>query len=684
MRRAATQAFRSARRGHVRRLLTQRFLQTSASNHAYRSTATRPSASLSPKDAQTQILSSSMYFRNFSLAAIISVLASGIYYYQKEPSVQVGGLANKTSALSGATGSGSIAGFPSTHGIGNSPVSPQGPAQSSVEPVTEHHRRALIVEDDQFYAEDLADDTPLYKEVDGRGQQKLEMLTPEQATQQLRRTEQSYNVGRGRGVVRWDLVQLPSNNPIEDDHAERVVEVPESTAQPQEGSPSSDWMFWGVFDGHSGWTTSAKLRQVLISFVSRELNATYRSALTNPASTLPSPEAIDAAIKKGFLRLDHEIIHESVEKVNKSKSRRAAAELLAPALSGSCALLSFYDSQSKLFRVACTGDSRAVLGRRGSNGKWTATALSEDQTGGTPSEMSRLRQEHPGEDHVVRNGRILGGLEPSRAFGDAFYKWSREVQDRMKSQYFGRTPSPSLKTPPYVTAEPIVTTTKVEPEKGDFVVLATDGLWEMLTNEEVVGLVGRWLESQPHSSTGKGGSSNFWPPNWFGSGQKPLPVEKVAHGGKGDAGQRAPVRQVQWAVTGSDERFVCEDKNAATHLIRNALGGRDRDMVCALLTLPSPYSRRYRYVPPFRNDFPMLVRRLIRIGMISQSKSFSSERTVGAMATSCRTMKRALRHRLKLNCNFRLHMRVYGHCILGVSLYQIPIPKAYQYIHCWL
>jgi pyruvate dehydrogenase phosphatase len=31
-----------------------------------------------------------------------------------------------------------------------------------------------------------------------------------------------------------------------------------------------------------------------------------------------------------------------------------------------------------------------------------------------------------------------------------------------------------------------------------------------------------------------------------------------------------------------------------THLVRNAFGGADRDMVCGLLTLPSPYSRRYR------------------------------------------------------------------------------------------
>lgn len=328
--------------------------------------------------------------------------------------------------------------------------------------------------------------------------------------------------------------------------------------------------------------------------MARELNATYKSALADPAVKLPTAESIDKAIKTGFLRLDHEIVHESVQKVMKAQSKRVAAELLAPALAGSCGLLSFYDSNSKLLRVACTGDSRAVLGRRGSNGKWTATALSVDQTGGTEEEAARLRREHPGEPDVTRNGRILGGLEPSRAFGDAIYKWSIETQRKIKEVYFSRSAPALLKTPPYVTAEPVVTTTKVQPEKGDFVVMATDGLWEMLTNEEVVGLVGQWLESQAEGKNGQS-NANAWLKSWF-SQQKGLPIEK--DGAQQDlSGQRAPIRQRQWGVKGSEsERFVVEDKNAATHLVRNALGGKNQDQLCALLTLPSPFSRRYRYV----------------------------------------------------------------------------------------
>lgn len=321
--------------------------------------------------------------------------------------------------------------------------------------------------------------------------------------------------------------------------------------------------------------------------MARELNDTYKAA----SGLTPSQEAVDAAIKRGFLKLDDEIVHKSVQKVMQANNKIAAAELLAPALSGSCALLSFYDSRSKLLRVACTGDSRAVLGRRSASGKWTATPLSVDQTGSNPDEAARLRKLHPNEPNVVRNGRVLGGLEPTRAFGDASYKWSREISEKLKQHFFARSISPILRTPPYVTAEPVITTTKIEPENGDFVVMATDGLWEMLTNEEVVGLVGKWIESQAKDSS----SSQFdsvWSRIFGSRGKGGLPVE-AAPGPDGGEGQKVPFRGMrQWGD--SSDNFVVQDPNAATHLVRNALGGKNQEQVSALLTLPAPFSRRYR------------------------------------------------------------------------------------------
>ncbi|KAI1005522.1 Protein phosphatase 2C [Podosphaera aphanis] len=468
-------------------------------------------------------------------------------------------------------------------------VNSQATSTFGPEPPPGFGRKAVVVGPDTLYTSVIEGNEPISKETDESGTKTLEMMTPDQATQKLRRNQQSFFVGRGKGVIRYDIVQVPSNDPIEDDHSEKIIEMPHPSADTSAvPNPASDWMFWGVYDGHSGWTTSAKLRQVLINFVARELNFTYQTA-AKENSFPPSNEAIEAAIKTGFTQLDNEIVHESAEKTFKSNSKIAAAELLAPALSGSCALLSFYDSSSKLLRVACTGDSRAILGRRGEAGMWTALPLSTDQTGSNPSEEARMRKEHPREENVIRNGRVLGGLEPTRAFGDASYKWSREVSERLKASFFGRSPSKLLQTPPYVTAEPVVTTTQIHPEKGDFVVMATDGLWEMLSNEEVVGLVAEWIEKQ--ASTSKGTS---WIRKLTRSQESGHLVQKVKTSDQAFDGQKAPIRQKQWGVTGERERFVVQDKNVATHLVRNALGGKDSEMVCALLSLPAPYSRRYR------------------------------------------------------------------------------------------
>lgn len=535
----------------------------------------------------TQANASSMRWpRRLSMPAAVGVAAAASYYaYQRtgQPAFPASDASAQVQSRGHATAAATA--------YSEFTTSPIGVHSSDV---PEAVRKALIVEQGQLFTAQIPAGQPISKETDSSGRKVLEMLTPEQATARLRTNEESYLVGRGEGVVRYDVVQIPSNDPIEDDHVEKIVEVPNTTAAAADGKTKADWMFWGVFDGHAGWTTSAKLRETLVSYVARELNATYKTALSDPKLTFPSAAAVDAAIKKGFVTLDDEITHGSVQKVLKAQSKTVAAEVLAPALSGSCALLSFYDSRSQELRVACTGDSRAVLGRRGRSGKWTATALSVDQTGGTPSEDARLRREHPEEPYVTLNGRILGGLEPSRAFGDAVYKWSKETQDKLKNSYFGRSPSKFLKTPPYVTAEPIITTTKIEPANGDFVVMATDGLWEMLTNEEVIGLVGQWLEKQSSNQKLAGKQGNSWLGSWFSSAQKSaLPVEHHSEGSAG--GQRAPIRQQQWGVpTGQEERFVYEDENAATHLVRNALGGKDSDMVSALLTLPSPYSRRYR------------------------------------------------------------------------------------------
>lgn len=122
-------------------------------------------------------------------------------------------------------------------------------------------RNILVIGADELQTGTFVGEGPITKTTDDAGRTVVEMLTPDQSTQKLRKTEESYLVNRGRGVLRYDLVQLPSNNPIEDDHAEKIVEVPSrADADP------SDWMFWGVFDGHSYVMRSSPTMATLTSY----------------------------------------------------------------------------------------------------------------------------------------------------------------------------------------------------------------------------------------------------------------------------------------------------------------------------------------------------------------------------------------------------------------------------------
>ena len=154
-------------------------------------------------------------------------------------------------------------------------------------------------------------------------------------------------------------------------------------------------------------------------------------------------------------------------------------------------------------------------------------------------------------------------------------------REAAQQRFFGRRPRPGLKSPPYLTAEPVISTTKISPEKGDFLIMATDGLWDRLTNEQAVRLVGKWLQKHDPSTEAPVDPS-------------PLPVARDYDQEREDVKREARTRghpepqKAYTTVTGADPRhFVVKDSNAATHLVRNALGGGDEDLLRGLLTVPA-------------------------------------------------------------------------------------------------
>ena len=109
-----------------------------------------------------------------------------------------------------------------------------------------------------------------------------------------------------------------------------------------------------------------------------------------------------------------------------------------------------------------------------------------------------------------------------------------------------------------------------------FLVLATDGLWDEISSEEVVALVGGYF-SGLSGSVSRSELSKLVPTK-LSSDSSARPVE-----GKGET---------PGSSGGDSWAFV--DDNVSTHLIRNAFGGANSDALCKKLSIPAPLSRRYR------------------------------------------------------------------------------------------
>lgn len=236
MRRAVVRAFRTARQGpSILRSTRGSILQSSSYVLGIRtaSSSNRPEQALSKTP-------SSMYIRRFSAALVSGLVGYGAWYTYQGNGTDVINGSNPTTAAQ------------QSRGLTNSPTYLHAAKPQPEEHNPELDRKAVVVGPDSLYTGTITGEGPISKETDESGRKVLEMLTPEQATQKLRRNEESYLVGRGKGVVRYDVVQIPSNDPIEDDHSEKIIELPPSLAAATAArNASSDWMFWGVFDGHS-------------------------------------------------------------------------------------------------------------------------------------------------------------------------------------------------------------------------------------------------------------------------------------------------------------------------------------------------------------------------------------------------------------------------------------------------
>ena len=368
------------------------------------------------------------------------------------------------------------------------------------------------------------------------------------AYQRLQKNEASKRV-KHPPIKAFEVNYLGSNSPIEDRFAAAF-------------SPALGVGMFSVIDGHKGWRCSSFIQDNLLQYLTSALFKTL--GISAPQSHVKMcmtmnktfetedhpwnlanipPSVVDECLSVSFNALEEFISHEALADVKLILQGHSMTpdmkERIMRAIEGACVILAVV--QTDRITVATTGDCRVVIGQEQVDRSWKALPLSTDQNAGNEIEVERLEKAHPGEN-VVINGRVLGSLMPFRTFGDVDFKWDVKYLKDIVPVW------PNYLTPPYITAEPVITHHKKA--AGDkFMIIASDGLWERISNEDAVNTVANFIKQDSDHSFLR--------------------------------------------LLSRESGTECCPRNAATQLLWHALGGTE-EAVLKLLDISPTYSRMFR------------------------------------------------------------------------------------------
>ncbi|KAK4419144.1 putative protein phosphatase 2C 38 [Sesamum alatum] len=222
--------------------------------------------------------------------------------------------------------------------------------------------------------------------------------------------------------------------------------------------------FVGVYDGHGGPETSRFVNESLFTNLKRFATENQEMSAT--------------VIKKAFLATEEEFL--SLVRQQWSIKPQLASV-------GTCCLVGVICNG--LLYIANAGDSRVVLGRASNDMRGvTATQLSTEHNANIESVRNELRGLHPDDPQIVvlkhKVWRVKGIIQVSRSIGDAYLKRSEFNREPLLSKF--RLSEPFSK--PILSPEPSIFVHKLTPE-DQFLIFASDGLWEHLSNQEAVDIV---------------------------------------------------------------------------------------------------------------------------------------------------------------------------------------------------
>lgn len=236
--------------------------------------------------------------------------------------------------------------------------------------------------------------------------------------------------------------------------------------------------FFGVFDGHGCSHVATSCGERMHEIVADEA----RSSGSEDA------ERWTGVMERSFARMDAEAVGSRSRASGAEAAPNCRCELQLPKCDhvGSTAVVAVVGPRHLI--VANCGDSRAVMCRGGA-----AIPLSSDHKPDRPDELERI-QAAGGRVIFWDGARVFGVLAMSRAIGDSYLK-------------------------PFVIPDPEVRVLERKDGEDEFLILASDGLWDVVSNEVACHVVRSCVRSKAKRRGGRSSpTSNLSPRQSSGSG----------------------------------------------------------------------------------------------------------------------------------------------------------------------
>ena len=260
-------------------------------------------------------------------------------------------------------------------------------------------------------------------------------------------------------------LQVNANNPVEDKFIMQKITLTNR-------SSNSNAYFLAVFDGHGGYQLS--------EYVTLHLVDSFTKAFSKQPEHTSFENKIITSLHSSFNSIETTFYEESLINYVRGNGRLATV--------GSCALVAIIVNH-KLY-IANLGDSKARIFSRDNNNDYNVIKGSVVYNARKKYEQARLVKEFPNEHNIYVCSKpdacyVKGRLQPTRTFGDFHLKYSEfnaHVQNKENNMQYKKQIT-NFKGP-YISAIPDIKVFDLN-ENDDYLLLASDGLWDNIKSREV-------------------------------------------------------------------------------------------------------------------------------------------------------------------------------------------------------